>query len=144
VPDGVELQGYESGTFQAQYLAEHAWRGFWMLTLINGFWILYSTHLGNTDTLVRTLCDIAWSGVPAVRRWPIGRIYAVTLIVLTVWGLYSIHLGDVLELFKILGLVASPILALAAVQILRVNCRQPHGRRCGVRRHWSLHRWPTD
>lgn len=123
VPADVKLEGYEAGTFQAKYMAEHAWHGFWALALINGFWILYSTHLGNTDTLVRTLCDISWSGIPAVRRWPIGRIYAVTLVVLTAWGLYSIHLGNVLDLFKVLGAVASPIMALAAVLILRVNRR---------------------
>jgi hypothetical protein len=123
VPADAQIEGVQAGSFQAKYMAEHAWRGFWALTLINGFWILFSTHLGNTDTLVRTLCDLGWAGMPKLRRWPIGRIYAVTLSVLTVWGLFSIHLGNVLELFKILGVVASPILALAAVQILRVNTR---------------------
>lgn len=123
VPDGAEVSGFAAGTFQAKYMAEHAWSGFWVLMLINGFWILFSTHLGNTDTLVRTLCDIGWSGIPAIRRWSISRVYAVTLLVLTVWGLISIHLGNVLDLFKILGMVASPVMALAAVQILRVNRR---------------------
>jgi hypothetical protein len=123
VPADVQIPNEEAGTFQAQYMAEHAWRGFWALSLLNGFWILYSTHLGNTDTLVRTLCDLSWAGIPAVRRWPIGRVYAVILIVLTAWGVVSIHLGDVLDLFKVLGVLASPILALAAVQILRVNRR---------------------
>jgi hypothetical protein len=123
VPPGVELKGFEAGTFQAKFMAETAWHGFWALTLINGFWILYSTHLGNTDTLVRTLCDLGWAGIPAVRRWPIGRVYAVILLVLTVWGLVSIHFGNVLQLFTVLGLIASPIMALAAVQIWRVNRR---------------------
>jgi len=123
VPPDVTIANEAAGTFQAQYMAEHAWRGFWALSLLNGFWILYSTHLGNTDTLVRTLCDLSWAGIPTVRRWPIGRVYAVILIVLTVWGLFSIHLGNVLDLFKVLGVLASPILALAAVQILRVNRR---------------------
>ena len=40
-----------------------------------------------------------------------------------VWALFAIHLGNVLDLFKILGIVASPILAIAAVQILRINTR---------------------
>jgi hypothetical protein len=117
------LAGYEAGTFQAKYMAETAWHGFWALTLINGFWILYSTHLGNTDTLVRTLCDLGWAGIPAVRRWPISRVYTVILLVLTVWGLISIHFGNVLDLFKILAMVASPIMALAALQIWLVNRR---------------------
>ena len=39
-------------------MAEHLWRGLWVLALLNGFWILFSTHLGNTDLLVRTVTDL--------------------------------------------------------------------------------------
>lgn len=123
VPPSEQITGFQAGTFQAKYMAEHAWSGFWALTLVNGFWILFSTHLGNTDCLVRTLCDMGWAGLPRLRRWPVSRVYATTLLVLTVWGLVSIHFGNVLQLFTILGVLASPIMALAAVQILRVNRR---------------------
>lgn len=111
------------GAFQAQYLAEHVWRGLWLLTLLNGFWILFSTHLGNTDCLVRTSADILWGASPRFQRWPASRIYAVLLLVITAWALFAIHLGGVLKLFKVLGIFASPILAIAALQILRVNTR---------------------
>lgn len=123
VPANEELKGFAAGAFQAKYMADQLWSGFWGLTLVNGFWILFSTHLGNTDTLVRTLCDMGWAGLPGIRRWDAARVYAVILCVLTGWGLFSIHLGNVLQLFTVLGVVASPILALAAVQILRVNLR---------------------
>ena len=33
------------GAFQARYMAEKLWVGFWALCLLNGFWILFSTHL---------------------------------------------------------------------------------------------------
>ncbi|MDP1796842.1 MAG: hypothetical protein Q8K78_05140, partial [Planctomycetaceae bacterium] len=48
---------------------------------------------------------------------------ACLLILLTAWALYAIRLGTVIELFQVLGVVASPILALAAIQILRINTR---------------------
>lgn len=111
------------GAFQAQYLAEHVWRGLWLLTLLNGFWILFSTHLGNTDCLVRTSADILWGASPRFQRWPASRIYACLLALVTCWALFAIHLGSVLKLFKVLGIVASPIMAIAAIQILRVNTR---------------------
>ncbi|MDZ4687116.1 MAG: Nramp family divalent metal transporter, partial [Planctomycetaceae bacterium] len=57
VPPDAEVAGYAAGAFQAHYLAQQFWPGLWLLTLLNGFWILFSTHLGNTDCLVRTTSD---------------------------------------------------------------------------------------
>ncbi len=123
-PDAVVSKSMAgAGAFQAQYMADKLWQGFWLLTLINGFWILFSTHLGNTDVLIRTVSDICWSAFPNVRRRPIGVLYATLLAGLTVWAVIAVHLGSVIDLFMILGIVANPILAIAAVQILRVNTR---------------------
>jgi hypothetical protein len=110
------------GAFQALYLSRY-WAPLWWLALINGFWILYSTHLGNTDCLVRTSSDILWSAMPAVRHWSAGKLYAAILMVFTVWALLAANFGSVLSLFKVLGIVANPIMAIAAVQIWRVNTR---------------------
>ena len=123
VPDNFAQTDGDVGTFQARYLADTFWSGLWLLALVNGFWILFSTHLGNTDCLVRTATDILWAASPRVQRYPASRIYAGLLSVLTIWALFAIHLGSVLELFKVLGILASPIMAIAAIQILRVNTR---------------------
>jgi hypothetical protein len=122
VGPGTEVNNDTLGAFQALYLSRF-WSGLWWLALINGFWILYSTHMGNTDCLVRNCSDILWSALPPVRKWSASKIYAVILLVLTVWALISANFGNVLSLFKILGIVANPIMAIAAVQILRVNTR---------------------
>ncbi len=118
---GLVLDENAAGAYQAEQLSRHLGTAFWALALLNGFWILYSTHLGNTDCLVRAVSDIMWAASRRVRQFPIGRLYAILLTALVVWGLYSIHLGTVLKLFKVLGIVANPILALAAIQIWRVN-----------------------
>ena len=110
------------GTMQAEYLASF-WRLLWPLTLINGFWILYSTHLGNTDVLARLICDGLWAGFPAMQRWKPSRLYAVLLLGLTAFGLVAISFGNVMVLFRILGAAASVVMGLAALQILRVNTR---------------------
>jgi hypothetical protein len=124
VEPGTQIEGYAAGAYQASYLSQKAWSGFWVITLLNGFWILYSTHMGNTDCLVRTSADILWSASPAIqRRWSAAKLYAALLLGLTVWALISVNFGSVLDLFKILGIVANPIMAIAAVQILRVNTR---------------------
>ncbi|MGH9429040.1 MAG: Nramp family divalent metal transporter [Terriglobia bacterium] len=69
IPHGTDLSRVGAGAFQAQYLAEHLWSGFWFLALLNGFWILFSTQLGNTDILVRTVTDILWVANPRARAW---------------------------------------------------------------------------
>lgn len=123
IPADAKLEGFAAGAFQAKYLAEQYGEWLWLLTLLNGFWILFSTHLGNTDCLVRTSADILWSASPRFQKWPASRIYATLLLVLTAWALFAIHLGNVMQLFQVLGIVASPIMAIAAIQILRVNTR---------------------
>jgi hypothetical protein len=123
IPPQTSLPGYSAGTYQAKYMASQLWSGFWWFALLNGFWILYSTHLGNTDCLVRTLVDTLWSASPRWQRWPASRLYASLLAILTVWALISVHFGSVLDLFKVLAVIANPIMAVAAVQILLVNRR---------------------
>lgn len=123
IPSGTQLLDSELGAFQAHHLAEQFGQWLWLLTLLNGFWILFSTHLGNTDVLVRTVADILWASSPSLQKWTASRIYAALLILLTAWALFAIHLGSVLQLFKVLGIVASPIMAIAAIQILRINTR---------------------
>ena len=124
VPPGSELSGYAAGAFQAQYMAQRLWEGFWILCLLNGFWVLFSTHVGNTDSLVRTVSDICWAAYPRVQRSSASRLYAILLLIFVAWGMVALYLGEhALSLFKIIGIMASPIMAVAAIQILRVNTR---------------------
>ncbi|HVK12935.1 MAG TPA: Nramp family divalent metal transporter, partial [Gemmataceae bacterium] len=124
VPDNAEISGYAVGAFQARYMAEQLWTGFWALCLLNGFWILFSTQLGNMDCLARVVADVGWAGWPRLRQWPASRVYAGLLMLFTSWGVVSLTLGETaLSLFKVLGVVAGPVLAVAAFQILRVNTR---------------------
>lgn len=124
IPDDAALPGNKAGVYQAQYMAENMWRGLWFLGLVNGFWILYSTHLGNTDCLTRTIADISWVAWPKLQRWSSSRIYAIILLGVVTWGAVVLPFGDnAMTLFSILGVVATPIMAIAAIQILRVNTR---------------------
>ena len=124
IPNGTELSGNAAGTFQAEYMAKTLWNGFWFLCLMNGFWILLSTQISNTEGLVRTTADILWASSPRLRTHQASRLYAAILAAVIVWGVVSLAIGeDALSLFKILGVFASPILAIAAIQILRVNTR---------------------
>jgi hypothetical protein len=124
IPPGEDISQVGAGAFQAEYMARHLWTGFWFLALLNGFWILFSTHLGNTDILIRTVTDIAWVGSRRVRAWrggDIRRIYYALLLGFTVWGMLAANWSDAMGLFKILGNVAGFVLAVSGVQIAMVT-----------------------
>jgi hypothetical protein len=124
IPRGTDMQGLATGAYQAEYMARHIWSGFWYLTLLNGFWILYSTHLGNTDILVRTLTDILWVGRPKLRarlRDRVGLLYYLLLAAFSAWALYAVTMAGPFTLFKALANVAGLVLAIAGVQVLIVN-----------------------
>ncbi|MBI2926254.1 MAG: Nramp family divalent metal transporter [Verrucomicrobia bacterium] len=126
IPHGTELSGMATGAYQAQYMADKLWTGLWFLTLLNGFWILYSTHLGNTDLLVRTITDVLWMGSPHVRQWreqSIRKLYYTLLIPYTLFAFWAVRAAEPLTLFKLLANVAGFTLVVASVQIFFVNRR---------------------
>jgi hypothetical protein len=124
VPPGTDLQGLAAGAYQAEYLSR-IWPGFWFLTLFNGFWILFKTQLGNTDILVRTITDATWMASSRARESKRGirALYYGILLVFSVWGVFVIRSASPFQLFKILANMAGIVLAIAGVQIFRVNRR---------------------
>ncbi len=125
IPPGTDMEGLAAGAHQAKYMADHLWSGLWFLGLLNGFWILFSTHLGNTDTLIRTVTDIIWTASPRVRQWKggVAGVYYVLLLAFSAWGACAIGAGKPMDWFKLLGMMAGVIIALASVQLLWVNTR---------------------
>jgi len=125
IPPGADISQVGAGAFQAQYMSQ-LWTGFWFLALLNGFWILFSTHLGNTDILIRTLTDIIWVGSRKARSWrggDIRKIYYGLLLIFTVWGMIAVNWKDAMGLFKILANIAGVVLAISSIQILFVNTK---------------------
>jgi hypothetical protein len=126
VPHGTDLQGLAAGAYQAKYLAEKIWPGFWFVTLFNGFWILFKTQLGNTDILVRTVTDAAWMASGKVRDWrggQIQKVYYGILLVFSIWSVLVVRSASPMRLFTILANIAGVVLVIAGVQILIVNRR---------------------
>lgn len=123
IPPGTDMAGTNVGTQQAVAMST-LWSGFWILALLNGFWILLSTHLGNTDVMVRQVTDVWWVASDKIReraKGQISRLYYSVLAVVTVWGCFAVLWGEAMALFTFLGFMANLILALSSVQVLIVN-----------------------
>lgn len=117
---GMKISGVAAGVFQAAEMRK-VWEGFWILGLMNGFWILFSTTLTNIDVLARVVTDILWAGGAAPKKMPVGRLYGLLLLGFTVIACLGAFVGDAKMLLALLGATAAPINAFSALQILRLN-----------------------
>ena len=98
IPPGTNFTDNEFAiaVYQAQYLARDAGSFMWFITLVVGFWILYSTQLGITDVFVRTVTDMIWSGSRYVRTWwggDIRFVYYSVLSLFALWGVFILLSG---------------------------------------------------
>jgi len=125
VPLGTKLTGLATGAYQAKYLMEHTgYRIFWFLTLINGFWILFSTQLGNVDGIVRLTTDTLWSGSEGVRKWRGGDVRAIYYFILAmyvIWGCIAMGLAQPLMLIMIGANIAAFIFAFTGIHVIVTN-----------------------
>ena len=117
---GMTISGVAAGVFQAAEMKK-LWAGFWILGLMNGFWILFSTTLTNVDVLTRVVTDIVWAGSPSAQKRPVGKIYGLLLLIFTIIAVFGAFVGDAKMLLLILGATAAPINAFSALQLLRLN-----------------------
>lgn len=126
MPADKLVPGLAAGAYQAQYMASTLWSGFWFLALLNGFWILFSTQLANTDTLVRTITDIVWlrtSWSKKIRSIKVRLLYFGILVIYTLWGVVAVGLVPPLTLFKIMANLGAPVMILGGTHLLLVNRR---------------------
>lgn len=125
VPAGTKMTGLATGAYQAKYLMEHTgYKIFWFLTLINGFWILFSTQLGNLDGIVRLTTDTLWSGSEGIRKWRGGdvrTIYYFILAMYVIWGCIAMGLAQPLVLIMIGANIAAFIFAFTGIHVIVTN-----------------------
>ena len=124
LPQGKELRGLAVAAEVAKGLSEMSGHSLWILTLLCGFWILFSCQLGNMDILVRTVTDNLWTGSRRVRHWrggDIRRVYYTLLGMNVVWGLLALQVTQPIFLFQLGANVAALTTAMLSFHTLYVN-----------------------
>jgi len=105
IPAGTEFKNnFAVAVYQAEYLSKVWGTLMFYITLLVGFWILFSTQIGITDGFVRMVTDLIWTGSKRARAWRGGDvrlIYYSVLAIFTLWGII-ILLSGVRPLFLIL------------------------------------------
>jgi hypothetical protein len=126
VPPASQIDGWAVVNMQAQGVAAARGQIFWFLTLICGFWILFSTQLGFVDGIPRAITDMLWTGSPRVRGWRGGDVRAVyygILLLYIGWGCLALHLAQPLTLLLLAANIGGANFVLLSLHTLVVNRR---------------------
>jgi hypothetical protein len=149
IPPGTPIGGMAVAVRQAEGIA-NAFGGLasgggtmlWYLTLLTGFWILYSTQLGIMDLLPRTITDILWTSNPGVRtlaKGDVRRVYYSTLVLFVIWGCIAINLAQPFILILLGAFVAGFMMSIYGVHVWYVNRKfLPREIQAPAWRQWML------
>ncbi|MSS72694.1 MAG: hypothetical protein EXS64_14565 [Candidatus Latescibacteria bacterium] len=124
VPVGQAVDPWAAAAFQAEGIARIAGRTFWYLTLLCGFWILYSTQLGLVDAMPRRWTDIFWTGFERFRGFDPHRakwVYYPILLFYVLWGLISLSVAPPMVMIIVAASVGGFQLVVASVHVWHVN-----------------------
>jgi uncharacterized protein YhhL (DUF1145 family) len=124
VPRGTTVGGWAIANLQAAAIAARLGPAFWSVTLLCGFWILFSTQLGIIDGLPRATTDMLWSASAAARRRKdIRRVYYAVVAAFAIWGCIALNLAQPLTLIIIGANIAGANMVFLSLHTLRVNRR---------------------
>ena len=128
IPFGTEfVNKFGIAVYQAQYIVWATGNEFlWNITLLIGFWILFSTQLGVTDAFVRMLTDIIWAGGSSENeeQEDVRFIYYGILLAFSVSGILILFLEiDPLFLILIGANMAGLNMAIISLHTLYINRR---------------------
>jgi hypothetical protein len=127
VPAGTDMAGgWAAAVHQANGIARAFGSLAWFLTLLNGFWILFSTQLGVIDIFSRTVTDIAWSSNSRIRalvKGDVRKVYYTLLVIHAAFGMWAINQAQPFTLIVIGAFIAGSNFVLLGLHTIAVQRR---------------------
>lgn len=124
VPLGQEMDQWAAAGFQAEGLAKRGGRVMWYLTLLCGFWVLFSTQLGSVDGVPRRFTDIIWTGFRSARKMDDHNakwIYYPIVLIYVLWGVVAMYLAKPLLMIIVSATIGGYQLVMCSIHTLYVN-----------------------
>jgi len=129
IPLGTRLPSWGVAAYQGETLRSIFGPIGWALALLIGFWILFSTQLGSTDMIVRTLVDLVWQASERIRRWAKGeikRVYYTVLMFLAIWTIIAFILSYVFNIVPLAWIllvanISNIVLGLTGLATIYIN-----------------------
>jgi hypothetical protein len=131
IPPGTKLPTWGVAAYQGEYFRKLWGPIGWAAALMAGIWILFSTQLGSTDMITRTLVDLLWQASERVRRWAKGeirKVYYTVLAFIVVWIIFAFALYYILGIVPLAWIlmvanISNVVLALTAAATIYINRR---------------------
>lgn len=124
IPRGTSLPQWGVAAYQGETFSKLMGSAGWVLALLIGFWVLFSTALSNVDLVCRQVTDMLWWGSDRVRKWAkedIRRVYYALLIVFVIWGTMYMRITVPLVLLAISANIANLTMTLSAILTIYLN-----------------------
>lgn len=121
---GTILGGYGIAAYLPEALGKRFGAVPWLLGLLTGFWILFSTQLANAGGFAGVTSDILWTARGKARSWrgeDYPTLYYRALLSFAVGGCVALPLADPLTLILIGANVAGGNLVVLSLHTLVVN-----------------------
>lgn len=90
----MNLGQWQAAAFQAAGIANRHGSIYWYLTLLCGFWVLFSSQLGGMDGIGRRWSDMIWTGSQPERESHTSRGVGIATAVIVGVGLIALGFSD--------------------------------------------------
>jgi Mn2+/Fe2+ NRAMP family transporter len=129
IPLGTKLPAWGIAAYQGEYFSKLWGPIGWVVALLAGIWILFSTQLGSTDMITRTLVDLIWQASEKVRKWARGEIkklYYTVLAFIIIWIIFAFALNYIFGIVPLAWIlmvanISNVVLALTAAATIYIN-----------------------
>lgn len=129
IPTGTRLPPWGIAAYQGEYFMSLWGYAGWIIALLVGIWVLFSTQLGSTDMITRTLVDLIWQASGRVRRWARGdikKVYYTVLAVVIAWIFLAFILNYLLGMVPLAWIlmvanISNVVLALTGAATIYIN-----------------------
>jgi uncharacterized protein YhhL (DUF1145 family) len=127
IPPGTKLAGWAVAAYQGEAIRKILGTPGWVWVQLIGFWVLFGTQLGVTDSASRQMADMLYNLFPGVRKWAAGdirRIYYIVFAFVVIWVILLVSVVKLpLTYILIAANIAGFVFVYGGIQTLVVNNR---------------------
>jgi len=127
IPQGTKLAGWAVAAYQGEAMRRVLGTFGWVWVQLIGFWVLFGTQLGVTDSAARQMADLLYNLFPRLRGWikeDIRKIYYIVFSLVVLWVVLLVSIVKLpLTYILIAANIAGFVFVYGGIQTLVVNNR---------------------
>jgi hypothetical protein len=125
IPPGTKLAGWAVAAYQGEAIRKIIGTPGWVWVQLIGFWVLFGTQLGVTDSAARQMADMLYNMFPNLRKLvkeDIRTIYYIVFALIVIWVIMMVAVVKLpLTFILIQANIAGFVFVYGGIQTLVVN-----------------------